>query len=238
MDWLSFFGSVLGGLIGGIFTFLGVKLTIKHEKNSQEKEMLKNTFEKKPRLEILSVRHYETNMGYISRSHIDIKALFLVIKEVTLNDRPSVYYDEAALKEENLVFFEFEMKNTGLTEIEDICITSNNPQRVAVFNKEKREFYINKHRLNYDLWEHNICIKPGQSLILRTYFLKNNEDFPYKGAATASIWLKDVNGDFWVQPLFIREGDIYNSKPTTYKKLCESTDVDSAIKCFRDPMLW
>ena len=31
MDWLAFAGSILGGLIGGLFTFIGVSLTIKHE---------------------------------------------------------------------------------------------------------------------------------------------------------------------------------------------------------------
>ena len=29
MDWLAFAGSILGGLIGGLFTFIGVRLTIK-----------------------------------------------------------------------------------------------------------------------------------------------------------------------------------------------------------------
>ena len=29
MDWLGFAGSIVGGIIGGLFTFLGVKVTIK-----------------------------------------------------------------------------------------------------------------------------------------------------------------------------------------------------------------
>ena len=31
MDWLGFLGSIISGIIGGLFTFLGVKVTIKND---------------------------------------------------------------------------------------------------------------------------------------------------------------------------------------------------------------
>ena len=40
MDWLAFAGSILGGLIGGLFTYFGVRLTLKHEKEKEKKEVL------------------------------------------------------------------------------------------------------------------------------------------------------------------------------------------------------
>lgn len=42
MDWLGFAGSVIGGIIGGLFTFLGVKLTIKHDDEKKKMEEQKN----------------------------------------------------------------------------------------------------------------------------------------------------------------------------------------------------
>lgn len=42
MDVLAFAGAIIGGLIGGIITFLGVKLTINHEKNMREEEKKEN----------------------------------------------------------------------------------------------------------------------------------------------------------------------------------------------------
>jgi hypothetical protein len=35
-DWLSFFGGLLGGAVGGIATFLGVYFTLKHQKHSDD----------------------------------------------------------------------------------------------------------------------------------------------------------------------------------------------------------
>lgn len=40
MDWLAFAGSILGGLIGGLFTYFGVRLTLKYEREKEKKELL------------------------------------------------------------------------------------------------------------------------------------------------------------------------------------------------------
>ena len=45
MDWLSFAGSIIGGLIGGLFTFVGVKLTIRHEDQKKFEEEHKRIIE-------------------------------------------------------------------------------------------------------------------------------------------------------------------------------------------------
>lgn len=41
MDWLAFAGSILGGLIGGLFIYLGVRLTLKHEWEKKERNINK-----------------------------------------------------------------------------------------------------------------------------------------------------------------------------------------------------
>ncbi len=35
MDWLAFAGNILGGLIGGLFTYIGVRLTLNYEKEKE-----------------------------------------------------------------------------------------------------------------------------------------------------------------------------------------------------------
>lgn len=37
MDWLAFAGSILSGLIGGLFTYFGVRLTLKHEMGKEKR---------------------------------------------------------------------------------------------------------------------------------------------------------------------------------------------------------
>ena len=55
--------SVLGGLVSGLFTFLGVWLTIRHENEKthreelkQQKEKEEQLFENRPRLEIMGYK--------------------------------------------------------------------------------------------------------------------------------------------------------------------------------------
>ena len=67
--------SILGGLVSGLFTFLGVWLTIRHENKKARQEELKRQkekeeqlFENRPRLEIMgykkspSIPHREKQM--------------------------------------------------------------------------------------------------------------------------------------------------------------------------------
>ena len=55
--------SILGGLVSGLFTFLGVWLTIRHENKKtrreelkQQKEKEEQLFENRPRLEIMGYK--------------------------------------------------------------------------------------------------------------------------------------------------------------------------------------
>ena len=71
--------SVLGGLIGGLFTFLGVWLTIHHENKKARQEELKQQKEKeeqllenRPRLEIMG---YKELIKYSPRKETDVAIL-------------------------------------------------------------------------------------------------------------------------------------------------------------------
>lgn len=37
-DWLNFFGAMLGSAIGGAITYLGVYITLKYQKNSDDEK--------------------------------------------------------------------------------------------------------------------------------------------------------------------------------------------------------
>lgn len=59
MDWLAFAGSILGGLIGGLFTYFGVRLTLKHEMEKEKKKQILKADAEKPRLEIVKFLNFE-----------------------------------------------------------------------------------------------------------------------------------------------------------------------------------
>ena len=150
MEWIAFAGSVLGGLIAGFFTFIGVKATLQHEKEKEKKEELRKAEESKPRLEVLRYSDFkETANNSAENYDCNVLALSILRFEEDDHGRARFYYDNKALDKKNLVFVEYELKNTGLTEIDDVCVTSNLPKNVSVFGCESRDLYINENLLNY-----------------------------------------------------------------------------------------
>ena len=237
MDWLAFAGSILGGLIGGLCTFAGVKLTLKHERDKERREALDKANETKPRLEITNFRDFqETEKD--ETCNPDWNVLALHIDGFRDEGRARFFYNEAALDYNNLYFVEYELKNTGLTEISQICITSNLPRNMSVMELGNRGFYIKENLLNYDAWADKRFIKPGETIKLRSYFIKGKIVESNLGLPIFSVWLHDVNGRVWYQELKAPIPEISLSFSSTGKRFYETIDVKEAIDCFRDPRLW
>lgn len=237
MEWISFFGSILGGLIGGVFTFLGVKLTLKHEQDKDRKEILLKANDNKPRLEI--VKYYDFNTT-INKENINNDFNLIALSIIDFKDddnRARFFYDASALDEKNLIFVEYEFKNTGNTEIEDICITGNLHKSMSVFEFERKELYINENLLSYEAWSHKRYIKAGQTIKLRVYYIKDQIiyspiSYPF------TIWLHDVNGRYWRQNFNCPTNEVEISIYSNRDKFKEAIDVNKAIECFRKPYLW
>lgn len=238
MDWLAFAGSILSGLIGGLFTYFGVRLTLKHEMGKEKKEQILKADAEKPRLEIVKFLNFEETKHNRNVNN-DWNVLMLDIKKFADdNGRARFFYDEKALNNDNLVFVEYELKNTGLTEILDICITGNLPRNLSLVELERKEFYITENLLNYEVWSNKRYIKPGQSFKLRVYYIKEQIMVSNIGSPMLTIWLNDVNGRCWSQLLASPSKQIEISRFRKYSEFREDINLDKAIECFRNPYLW
>ena len=237
MDWLSFAGSILGGLIGGLCTFAGVKLTLKHEKEKERREAIQKANETKPRLEIVNFRDFKDTIED-KTFNSDFNVLALHIKDFRDEDRARFFYNESALDIDGLYYVEYELKNTGLTEISQICITSNLPKNMSVMELEKRSFYIKENLLNYDGWANKRYIKSGETITLRCYFIKETIIESNLGNPLFTIWLQDVNERLWCQSLDCPYNRIEISQVGKRELLRDYLDVTKAIDSFRNPMLW
>ena len=237
MEWLSFLGSILGGLVGGLFTFFGVKLTLKRDKEKEVRELLRKADETKPRLEVVKYLDFKLTKNKKALNN-DCNVLVLNIKAFKDdNGRARFFYDNDSLNLDKLVYIEYELKNTGLTEIEDICITSNLPKDTVVIELERKEFYINENLLNYEVWSNKRYIKPGDSIKVRVYYV-NEQIVTGLISYPLSIWLHDINGRYWKQNFNSPHNEIEKPIYSSRKELFERTDVDNAIECFKKPYLW
>ena len=57
-------------------------------------------------------------------------------------------------------------------------------------------------------------------------------------AASLTIWMQDVYGKIWAQPLFVAEGKLYDSKEESWDTFKNLTQTDVAEKCFAGILPW
>ncbi len=229
--------SILGGLIAGLFTFLGVKMTIKYENEKKKDEEYKNILENKPRLEISEFKAFEDFFQENDNNTFGIA--FLSIKNFSNSvGRAYFTYDKLASDSKNYIYVEYKLKNTGYTEIMNFCITTNLPKNTSIFNFQQKEFFINNNMLNYDVWGDVKYIKTGQEITIRVYYIKDKVVGSNLGNPSLTIWLIDVNNNWWEQKLDAPYNTIDTSYKSSQKNFKNCSDVRVAIECFNNPILW
>lgn len=92
--------------------------------------------------------------------------------------------------------------------------------------------------MNYEAWSNKHFIKQGDKITVRLYYLKDKIILSNIGSATITLWLKDINGNIWQQPLFIQNDFIDKSYESNNKEFKNSIDIETALKCFENPYLW
>ena len=238
--------SVLGAFIGGLFTVLGVYITIRYEKNKEKRKEIKDELQRqkekeeqihkdKPRLEIID---YKKLCEYSFHRDIDASLILCEIQDYKNKGRAEFYYDKSITKPENWVCVEYVFRNTGNTEIDHIYFSTNLPKNTALFNvlNGENEICYENCFLNYTVILEK-TIKPQETLSVKMNYVKEQVIAPYI-SAPITIWLIDVNGNWWEQPLFAPTNKIYNSTRTSHKSWKDNTSIETAIKCFDNPSLW
>lgn len=239
---MEILASVLGGLVGGLFTFLGVLITILFERKKMKKEEERLQKEKeeertknRPRFEIIEHKKIQK----YKKEDEDVCVLLCFIKGFEYLGRPSFIYDEEIADEDKLVCAEYLLKNTGNTEIDHLFLSTNLPRDTSLFNvlNEENKFCYKNKLLNYSVILDK-SIKPQETIKVKICYVDKEVVVSNMGNPTVSFWMIDIDNCWWEQKLFSPDNKLYNSKRTTIKEWRNYTDIDVAIKCFINPMLW
>ena len=140
-QWLiPIISSVLGGLVGGLFTYFGVRLTLNHQDEQKRKENLRKQYDERPRLEITN---FKSIKPFSSRAKFDCDFILTRYGDVCLEGEHVLFsYNEKILDTKNLCCVEYKFTNTGKTEIEDVCFTSNQKELISLLPINETEFHI------------------------------------------------------------------------------------------------
>lgn len=240
MEWwatllISLGSAVVGAIIGGFFTLFVENKKQKHQDALARKEELQKQYEERPRLELKQFKDLEH--GKFS-SKCDCECILLNIEGITEKDEIFLFsYDEKALDLKNLVCVEYLFKNIGKTEIDSICVVSTHPRTTSMIELEKRSFLINYKTLCYEAWSKKRFIKPGESVSIKVCYVKDKVMIS-SISACAAIYMEDINGHLWHQPLFCPTNEMENSNRANYKEFKDNKDIRLALDCFKDPSLW
>ena len=225
MDWLGFagsiIGSIVGGLIGGLFTFLGVKMTLKHDEVKKKEEERKRAYDERPRLEIVAFK----GLSNFESKSFDLDAIFLNCASDS-NRQNFDSYDKIALDSSKLISVEYEFKNIGKTEIDNVCFVSNLKKNACLLPYNNAKTYVEEGIINYDILSSKRFIKPGETFKARISYIENQIVLSNLGNATIGIYFQDINGRYWHQPLFCPKNETDNSTLTDRETLKQRCDLD------------
>lgn len=240
MEWwgtllISIASAVVSGLIAGFFTLATERRKQNRQEAQKRKEELKKQYDERPRLELKQFTDLERGKIHTKS---DCSCILLNIEGVIKDgDTPFFLYDENALDLSNLCCVEYIFVNTGKTEIDSLCVVSTHPRTTSMVELEKRDFLIKHRTLCYEVWSKKRFIKPGDTVSIKVCYVKGKVMISPINA-TAAIFMEDVNGNLWHQPLFCPTDEMENSNRADWKKFKENKDIGNAIDCFKNPSLW
>jgi len=245
---LSFWGSVIGGLISGWLTLLGVRLTIqyyqeKDEELRKEKEQLqkekeedikRERFKRKPEFEITNHKFYKSNG---ESEKCDLEVYYDEIKDVRINDvEISITYADDILDSSKYCSVVYELKNIGKTDVMNFVVYTNSKKYRCLFDIKELKSDVGNGFLSYSaLWDKKI--KTGESIKVKIIYNKDRV-LGNMLSASLSIGFQDVFSTCWSQPLFAPSDKIYCAYEISEGEYWTRQGIEDALACFRGEAFW
>lgn len=194
--------SILGGLIGGLFTFLGVKLTLKDERRRFEEDKRLRVIEKNK--VIIKNRPILKSFSIIEacKQHIPEYSIFLfpfykpelINKNDIIFNYPKGFDDEKFLHKYTLYF-----KNIGKTKLTRGLLYLDDKSGINIYDSvilNARNCVLYEKLYFSNTLSFSLDLQPGEIFKLNIFYPKESsyiKDFLF------DIYYEDEYGNYWVQ---------------------------------------
>lgn len=192
--------SILGGLIGGLFTFLGVKLTLKDERKRHDEQIKLNIIEKNK--EIIKNRPIlQCTKNCESPSSIQAMVYLVPFGEPELINKKDIifHYPEKFKEKQNWEEYTIYLRNIGNKRITRSFLHFEDLKNINLYSDlgifNCNDSLCGQHHFS-DALTLSGHIAPGEILELKIYYLK---DLPNYKNVLFDIYFEDENGNNWVQ---------------------------------------
>lgn len=192
--------SILGGLIGGLFTYLGVKLTIKNERKIHEDETRLKIIEKNE--EVIRNRPKLQAISNFTGSPSMKESIYLVPfdKPVLVNGRDIKFdYPTNLSNKENWEYYTIFLKNIGKKTIVRSMVHFENMENINLYTESEMNNWNNGIWSEHFYSDNRVLsgqLNPGEILELTIYYLKKTSALKTK---LFDICFEDENGNDWIQ---------------------------------------
>ncbi len=225
-------GSIIGALITGSFTLKIAEMNLKESRKNREEDLNFYLHQNRPEFEIVQHSIFK---DFHENNNDDMSVCIARIEGFD-GDR-YFKYSKKLLENKNLEELSLEIKNIGKTDISEIWIAINACKSYSIFEfNSSFPSVINNGYLSYAVC-HDKIIRVNDTVKIRFLQLKTNS-VEYSFSARITIWIKDVNGNWWSQPYFYPFPTIYESKRKKSNDFELSTSEEKGLECFRNPILW
>lgn len=235
---IEIIAAIAGGLIGGLFTFFSVKITLsyqkKHDKEvfSFQNQTIKMTaIENRPRLKISKFE----DLSVFNNEFLDINAIIAVIKEYDYSSRKFLYDENLKNKNtwKSICYF---LTNDGISEIDGLALSTNLTKQTSLFEFFPESDFSCAHAINCAT-VYNKPLQRGETISIKLCFV-NEPIHTSHETPLIEIWLKDKKGFWWKQGLYVPKNEISDSYESSYEEYSSMTNERNIIQCFRNSSLW
>lgn len=187
--------SIIGGLLGGLFTFLGIKLTLNNEKKFKDEEKRLKIIDENLQIvknrPILDLTTQKTNV------EMECNVFLLPIENYKLINFTDIEYVFTTDYKNNDIWYEYSLflKNIGNKKITRAFITTDNDEILLYGESDIYNWNLLKHYYNHrvlfqgDLKKNSICK-------ISVHYPKTNNHLK---DICFNIYFEDENGNFWKQ---------------------------------------
>lgn len=228
--------AIVGALISAIVTLYIQKRKEKREDKEKAQLCKKEIFQNRPEYKIIDYKDYISRTGYGIKQQCDIDAFLTVITDIKVNGRVDAIYRKEDFNQSEWCCVIYTLQNVGKTDILMTDLVCHQKRNFVLFDSKYAVEFLNAKCLNYSVSSDN-KIRVGETFTIKLCFHKDSIIHSLMSAILL-IAIKDVNGNYWEQPLFIPFNKIYDSHQISHKNYHSDITVDDAEECFRDPWKW
>ncbi|MBQ8279123.1 MAG: hypothetical protein IJZ23_04725 [Roseburia sp.] len=230
-------GAVSGGIVNLLLEIRRERRQDKKEKKKEQERNKKETYDKRPELEIVDYKNYTNRPGYGIKKQFDINIFLTKIENVSVEgDLVNIHYNKEFFDKHDWCCVIYTFKNVGKTDIRRINPICMYQKDTILCNVESAETIAECGVLNYSCY-YDKKVRVGEEVTMKVCYHK---DCIVTGnfSAIMDIGFEDNNGRYWLQPLFAPHDKIYDAYGVSYKEYRDNLRTDKAYECFMKPWLW